>query len=99
MSSRQAIAAHHKGQSFGGETLDYGRFASLVQRGAQVRTTQLTDNFSFADWLAQRDGDIIPLFAIDRKNKLQVFSGDQSFTPEAGSHVIGLDFSGLEFSA
>lgn len=93
VTSKQSIASQLKGQMLGGEALDYGRFAGLLQRGATIRTTRLTENFGYDDWLAQRDGRIIPLFTVDKRNRIRAFAEDQSSEPEAGWSIIGLDHS------
>ncbi|MEH6357346.1 MAG: sodium:proton antiporter [Pseudomonadales bacterium] len=90
-SEKRTIASKHKGHTLFDSELSFSKFASLLSQGAKTRVTTLTDTFSFSDLLAQQQGKLYPLFAIDGKDHIYVFCDDREVTPEAGWSVISLE--------
>lgn len=95
-SEKHLISAKHKGRTLFSASLTYKKFSSLLTKGATIRATTLTDNFGFEDILAQGNGKIIPLFSIDKQNRLHVITDGNPGTPEAGWKVISLDYQDIE---
>lgn len=81
-------APRRRGRTLFGPEVTFTKLASLLAGGAELRTTRLTEAFSFADYLARQPR--IPLFAIDPGEGLHVFSGEEEVTPGEGWRVIGL---------
>jgi len=80
---------------FGGRTLFHEEvtFEDLERRlknGAEIKTTRLTDEFSFDQYLADQTRQRLPLFAIDDTENIHVFSPDADFTPQAGWIILAL---------
>lgn len=80
---------------FGGRTLFHEEitFKDLDRRlknGAEIKTTRLTDEFSFEQYLADQTRQRLPLFAIDDTESIHVFSPDAEFTPQAGWRILAL---------
>lgn len=71
-------------------TSSYGRLAKMMQNGATVKETGLTDAFSYADYRARQPEGYVPLFAVDPKGRIRVFSEKTSFQPESGWRVVSL---------
>lgn len=57
--------------------------------GAMVKTTPLTDRFSFEDWRQMYGDDAIALFLI-RGGKLLPYTADAALQPKAGDDIVGL---------
>jgi len=56
----------------------------------EVRSTKLTESFGFTAYRQLYEDKVIPLFAINPKGSLSVFSVEESPSPQAGWTVIGL---------
>lgn len=93
-SSKHIIAKAHKGNTFADETLTFTKFSSLLSQGAKLRSTTLTDSFDFAALTEENDA-IHPLFALDKKNRLHIFSPEKPISPNSGWQVISLDYQQL----
>ncbi|WP_058533698.1 cation:proton antiporter [Legionella saoudiensis] len=69
--------------------LTYENFNKLLAEGAKIKTTTLTEQFSFEDYQAKTDLNY-PLFAIDPKNTILVFSEENEFKPIKDWKIIGI---------
>jgi NhaP-type Na+/H+ or K+/H+ antiporter len=56
------------------EDVSLSKLLSYMSRGAEIRTTRLTESFSFDDFLAQGDSERILLLAWNDKGKLAPYS-------------------------
>lgn len=74
---------------FGGD-LDYARLSGLLAGGAVIRHTPLTEKFDFAAMRAQYGEGFLPLFALDTRGKLHVFTTDDDIRPAPGWTIISL---------
>ncbi|MEZ5525166.1 MAG: sodium:proton antiporter [Pseudomonadales bacterium] len=88
-SDKKTIAAKHKGHTLFNSELSFSKFASLLSQGAKIHATTLSENFSFEDLLTQ--SKLYPLFAIDKNDRIHVFSDASELQPESGWSVISLD--------
>lgn len=93
----ESEAAHEKhkvsGES-GGRILFGGHYTmgtiyTLHARGAQPRTTELTEAFTFMHYQDQHPGSLV-LFAIDDKGKVVFPVQDEAFEPQEGWRVTAL---------
>ncbi len=57
---------------------------------AEIKKTQLTEEFTYKAYKIKHGNGIIPLFLIDETGKLFIFAMDQSLTPKAGDTIISL---------
>tara|TARA_A100001391_G_scaffold44134_1_gene25724 strand:- start:18301 stop:20121 length:1821 start_codon:yes stop_codon:yes gene_type:complete len=87
---KHEVAAHHRGATLFSSEASYARLASLISQGAEIRRTRITDEFSFEAYLKVEDRQVMPLFAIDTRDRVQVFTAEQQPEPKAGWSVIGL---------
>ncbi len=66
------------------------KLASLLGQGARIRSTQLTEEYDFEAYrIAQKNG-FVPLFALNEKGRLRIFSSDSQLEPQPGWTVIAL---------
>ncbi len=70
--------------------LTFSKFASLLSKGAEIRSTTLSEEFDFEEYKKVNGADVVPLFALSPKGKLQVFVDDGGFKPVSGWQVISL---------
>ena len=90
ISDKHKIATRHRGYQLFGEDITHGVLASWLRNGAEIRSTQLGDEFDFEAYMAKNTGKIIPLFAIDSKGRLEFFVADGKMKPESGWTIISL---------
>jgi NhaP-type Na+/H+ or K+/H+ antiporter len=72
-----------------GEDVTYGVLAGAMKKGAVIKTTNISDEFSFEEYLEKYDNNLIPLISIV-DSKVRVFNSNQPFKPKSGSKVMSL---------
>lgn len=73
-----------------GKGVTFSKLASLTFQGAQMKTTNLTENFGLEDYQERYGNRAIPMFAMDERNMLHVFTTDHTFEPKPGWQIIAL---------
>ncbi len=87
---KHEVAAQHRGATLFSSEASYARLASLISQGAEIRRTRITDEFSFDAYLKVEDRHVLPLFAIDPRDRVHVFTAEAQPEPKPGWSVIGL---------
>ncbi|WP_425483737.1 cation:proton antiporter [Alteromonas ponticola] len=72
------------------EGVTYGYLASAVARGASIKTTRITDEFSFTDYIETYGARVTPLVAIDDEQHFHTFLSGEEKIPKSGWKVISL---------
>lgn len=90
ITDKHKISTRHRGKQLFGEEITHGTLATWIRNGAEIRNTQLSEEFDFSHYQAQYGDDCIPLFAIDARGRLQPFTVEDSISPEAGWTVMSL---------
>jgi CPA1 family monovalent cation:H+ antiporter len=85
---KHGISQQHKGQTVASEDLTYAKFASLLKQDSKIKTTTLSEAFDFEQLTSSQA--VIPLFAIDKKEHLHIFTPEKNLNPKAGWQVISL---------
>jgi NhaP-type Na+/H+ or K+/H+ antiporter len=85
-----SAAPEHQGSTLFGADLTYARLASLISQGAAVRKTRLTEAYDFEAYLETRGRQVWPLFAIDPRGHVHVFSAEEAPHPHPGWQILGL---------
>ncbi|WP_220086666.1 hypothetical protein, partial [Burkholderia multivorans] len=70
-----------RGRPLGERPLPYAPFASLLSRGAEIRTTLLTDTFGWNDYQALHGESAILLFARDPNGRMHVGTPPSTLAP------------------
>jgi CPA1 family monovalent cation:H+ antiporter len=74
---------------FGGKT--YAQLASILAQGGTVKSTLITDEFTFKMYLEKHASQVIPLFAISPKSKqVKIFYDGNTFKVPEQWVVVGL---------
>lgn len=73
------------------EGIGYQFLEELIEKGAKIHTTQLTDIFSFENFLELQAQTGTPLFGIDPKGKILPFHIGQKWQPKTGWAIIYLN--------
>ncbi len=74
---------------FGGKT--YGQLASILANGGVVKSTLMTEEFTFKMYLEKYGSQVIPMFAISPKTKsVKIFYQDNTFKVPVHWVLVGL---------
>ncbi len=86
---QEPVAAHRLGRILFAQDITYEQLAKRVAAGAQVKTTSLTDDFTYEDFAQRYGEEALALFVVDG-TKLKVVAVDDEPKPLAGQKLIAL---------
>ncbi len=89
-SEKLTVSGEHRGYILFGEDVTYSKLASLMSKGADIRSTLLTEEFDFEAYREKYGSRSIPLFALSPKGKLECFVAGDKLTPQSGWTIIAL---------
>jgi len=89
-SEKMQVTARHRGQRLFGRDVTYHRLREMLEQGGEVHTTKLSEAFTFKQFLDQQFEGTIPLFAIDRKDNIRIFTTDAALSPLPGWKIISM---------
>lgn len=89
LDSKHQASWEHRGNILFSSEATFGKMASLLAKKHSVHTTMLTETFDFERYL-ELWPDAMFLFAVDPKNKVQIFHVGSTIKPTAGWKVISL---------
>jgi len=82
---------HLQGRSLFGDSYSFDYFRRRVHEGAVVRSTKLTKEFGFKDFMEQYGDSAVPLFLMSKDGKrLHVITAGKDPEPTAGQKLISL---------
>tara|TARA_B100000929_G_scaffold243909_1_gene201736 strand:- start:277 stop:2079 length:1803 start_codon:yes stop_codon:yes gene_type:complete len=87
---KHIVSTKHRGYELFCEDADYGNLAYRLRNQAEIKSTQLSDEFTFEQYLKEHEKNIIPMFAIDDKKRLHVFVANGEMKPESGWTIIAM---------
>ena len=89
---KHMVSKEGKARHLFDKEVTYARLASLLAQGAQIKSTLLTEEFGYQDYLAKHGKNVIPMFGISPDGKqLRVFPRRESMEKlEADWKVIGM---------
>lgn len=79
----------YEGRNLFGQ-VTYQDLERFLSSNAKIRTTMLTDEFTYDNYLEQHKEQCIPLFAIDPNDHIYLFTMESDFLPKANWRVIAL---------
>ena len=88
--SHQVSEAYPKKLGMFSETATYARLASLVAKGASIKTTRLSDAFGWQEYLEKYGYRALPLCAFDAQGKWFIYTISHEFTPKTDWQIISL---------
>ncbi len=90
ITEKHKVSNRHRGYQLFGEEITYGTLANWIGNGAEIKKTQLSQEFNFEAFKNTYQDSSIQLFAMDAKGKLKIFSTGQELKPEAGWTIVSL---------
>lgn len=80
------------GRELFGKDISYGKLASLLANGGQIKSTNMTEEFGFVQWLAHENNNRnIPIFAVDDKDNLHWFAEGPKLILKSGWKLFSLE--------
>ena len=70
--------------------VSYAKLASMVSQGYTIRTTQLSEAFSYQDFLARHGNQALVLFLLDSKDHISAIRSMDALKPDEDSTLISL---------
>jgi CPA1 family monovalent cation:H+ antiporter len=92
------MAPPHAGYTLFSKDVTYTRLARMITAGARMRTTKLSEKFTFDDFISRGGADVIPMFAVGPKSQLEIFVEGGEFKPGPAWTVLSLAPPGLPLS-
>lgn len=89
---RSSLGDNIKARTVFQNELNYDQIHDLFDAGWQVKTTKLTEEFTYANFVGQYEGKSHVLFVIDG-TKLRIVEPDQPLEPKSGQTLISLVYS------
>lgn len=90
-SDRDQVAEELTGQGLFARDATYSKLASLIAQGAEMRTTNLSEEFTLADYQETYGNNALPMFIINHKKRLVVIaSSDNLKEVQPGDKIIAL---------
>ena len=90
ISEKHTHSTRNRGYQLFSEEITYGQIASLLRQGAEVKSTQLSDEYDYEAYITNRTEQLIPLFAIDQRKRLHIFTAEKEITPGSGWTIMSL---------
>lgn len=90
VSAKLRIAARRRGQTLFGKDVTYNTLSATLSRGGEIRSTRLSENFGFQEYLEKNRDRVIPLFALDPREGLHVFTVEKKVKPGPGWTIVSI---------
>jgi len=84
------VTSRRRGRTLFGKDITYGTLTSMLSQNARISTARLSDDFSFSEFVARHDNRAVPLFAIDPRERLHLFTAEAPPDPAPGWTLISL---------
>ncbi len=89
-SDKHRVSKRLRGARLFDPDMSYERMEALLDDGAEVRSTTLTDEYGFSDYQETYGDRFLVLFIIDNDDRLHVVTDQASVDPESGEKLISL---------
>ncbi|MGJ8681592.1 cation:proton antiporter [Paraglaciecola sp.] len=90
LSSHQVSESYAEKLGLFSEDVNYGKLASFMAKGAIIKTTRISEEFTFENYEQEYDGKLLTLCAIDSKGKVHMYTHSNSIKAKADWRIISL---------
>ncbi len=87
---KRKISHHYRGRIAFGANASYSKLSSMVSQHAKLHTTTLSDDFTYEQYLERYRKLALPLFAIDTRHRLHVYTEGAEFKPGKNWNILTL---------
>ena len=88
--NKHIVSTKHRGYELFSKDSDYGSLAYRLRNNAEIKSTQLSEEFTFEHYINKYKEGIVPMFAIDDKQRLHVFVVNGEMKPEPSWTIIAM---------
>lgn len=88
--SHQVSQSYAKKLGLFAEDITYGKLAGWIAKGATIKTTRLSENFSLEDYEKQYAGRLLRLCSIDPSGRVHIMTTSKNVKPKAEWKVMSL---------
>ena len=87
---KQQVVAWRRGRRAFAEDMSLAKLSSLLSRGAEIRATELSEEFDFSAYEQEYEGRVVPLVAWQDQGKLRVITAGSDWQPPPGWRIASL---------
>ena len=84
------VATGLQGRQLFGEANHHGRLQSLIDAGAVVKKTNLTDSFNYETFGSQYGQHSVPMFVVSENGKVDIAVSESQLSPSSSAKIIAL---------
>ncbi len=88
--AKKAISMELGGRILWGNDISFDFLNNAFRAGGQIKTVRITETFSYDDFLTRHNNNVVPLFLIDEKGTLLVWTTDINIEVGPGQKIIAL---------
>jgi NhaP-type Na+/H+ or K+/H+ antiporter len=85
---RESVSKPLRGRFLFSKDSTYSEIERRYEAGYRCKTTKLTEQFSYRDFVNRYGGEVLLMFQVDENKKLRVFTPDNVLQPKAGDTLI-----------
>lgn len=87
---KDGLGSQFHGRMLFSEQATYFELDERMARGEVLKSTKLSETFSFDDFKKRYGADALPLFAVTEDEKLRIITADKPFEPKPGLRLVAL---------
>ncbi|WP_144391824.1 cation:proton antiporter [Pleionea sediminis] len=87
---KHRVSNRHRGAILFKEEATFAQLYQILADNGEIRSTNISKEFSFDDYMTHHEGKAIPLFAISPRGHLHIFSPQVEYDVKPGSRIISL---------
>lgn len=84
---------HLRGRLLFGPELHYEVLLQKLVDGAVVKTTNITDEYTFENYMQDHKETVVPLLSISEDKQLKIFTDNSTIAPKSGEKLVSLFMS------
>lgn len=84
------LPRHLRGRTLFGKSHRFESLYALVNAGAEVKTTKLTNEFTYEHYIKKYGEDVVPFFIVNEYGEVKVLTEEKFNPPMPGHKIIGL---------
>ncbi len=89
-SKKQVIAENNRAPRLFGDNVTIQKLSSMIAKGAEIKATLITEEFTFESYQDEQEKNAILLFGIDADENLRAFTNESQPSIKAGWTVLAL---------
>lgn len=90
ISAKHESSGNLRGRYLFGADARFAELNDLIESGARISSTPLTEEFTFEHYIDHNRQGLLPLFRLNAEGQLSIFSPESPPTAQAGDRIIAL---------